>query len=103
MKYSYPKTYRGYRLGSISKTKTRYDKIKSYPENTDVVVNYVFENKYPSSRGGSAMTDSRSVSIKVQHSLVELPDSNYVPKKMIQELVFQYSDKPHDKYRSSKL
>ena len=81
MKYSYPKTYRGYRLGSISKTKTRYDKIKSYPENTDVVVNYVFENKYPSSRGGSAMTDSRSVSIKVQHSLVELPDSNYVPRK----------------------
>ena len=81
VKYSYPKTYRGYRLGSISKTKTRYDKIKSYPENTDVVVNYVFENKYPSSRGGSAMTDSRSVSIKVQHSLVELPDSNYVPRK----------------------
>ena len=81
VKYSYPKTYRGYRLGSISKTKTRYDKIKSYPENTDVVVNYVFENKYPSSRGGTAMTDSRSVSIKVQHSLVELPDSNYVPRK----------------------
>ena len=76
IKASYPPTYRGFRLGNLSK-KTRYDKIRSYPENTDIVVNYFFETRYPSNRGSDAVTDARNVSIKVQHSLVKMPDDNY--------------------------
>ena len=70
----------GFKLGSLSK-KTRYDKIRNYPENTDVVVNYYYENKNPTNRGSEAVTDPRNVSIKVQHSLIQMPDDNYVPRK----------------------
>lgn len=76
IKASYPPTYRGFRLGNLSK-KTRYNKIRSYPENTDVVVNYFFETRYPSNRGSDAVTDARNVSIMVQHSLIKMPDDNY--------------------------
>ena len=81
VKYSYPGGYKGFRLGNLSKSKTRYNKIRNYPENTDVVVNYYYESKYPSRRGGEAITDSRNVSVLVQHSLVRMPDDNYVPRK----------------------
>ena len=80
IKSSYPAGYRGFRLGNLSKSKTRYNKIRSYPENTDIVVNYFYESKYPSKRGGGAITDSRNVSIMVQHSLVRMPDDNYVSR-----------------------
>ena len=80
VKYSYPGGYKGFRLGILSKSKTRYNKIRNYPENTDVVVNYYYESKYPSKRGGEAITDSRNVSVLVQHSLVRMPDDNYVPR-----------------------
>ena len=81
IKYSYSGSYKGFKLGNLSKTKTRYNKIRNYPENTDVVVNYFYESKYPSKRGGEAITDSRNVSILVQHSLVKMPDNNYKPRK----------------------
>ena len=77
IKSSYSSKYRGFRLGNLSKTKTRYNKIRNYPENTDVVVNYFFESKYPTKRGGEAITDSRNVSILVQHSLVKMPEEGY--------------------------
>lgn len=80
VKYSYPGSYKGFRLGNLSKSKTRYNKIRNYPENTDVVVNYYYESKYPSKRGGEAITDSRNVSVLVQHSLVRMPDDNYIPR-----------------------
>ena len=80
IKSSYPAGYKGFRLGNLSKSKTRYNKIRSYPENTDIVVNYFYESKYPSKRGGGAITDSRNVSIMVQHSLVRMPDDNYVSR-----------------------
>ena len=81
VKYSYPGSYRGFKLGNLSKNKTRYNKIRNYPENTDIVVNYFYESKYPSSRGGGAITDSRNVSVLVQHSLVKMPDENFKPRK----------------------
>lgn len=64
-------------LGSLSKHKTRYEKIKSYPENTDVTVNYVYDNPYPKKYGHTAVTDARSVNIKVQHSFIAVPDNDF--------------------------
>jgi len=80
IKSSYPGGYKGFKLGNLSKSKTRYDKIRNYPENTDIVVNYFYESKYPSKRGGQAITDSRNVSIMVQHSLVKMPDNKYISR-----------------------
>jgi hypothetical protein len=74
---SYSPGYKGFKIGNLSKTKTRYNKIRNYPENTDVVVNYFYESKYPTTRGSAAITDSRNVSILVQHSLIKMPDNDY--------------------------
>lgn len=80
IKSSYSSTYKGFKLGVLSKSKTRYHKIRNYPENTDVVVNYFYESNYPSNRGGDAITDSRNVSILVQHSLIRMPDDKYISR-----------------------
>jgi hypothetical protein len=67
-------------LGGLSKSKTRVERVKNYPANTDVVVDYVFENPAPMNRGGADITDARNVSIVVQHSLIEMPKDDYVPR-----------------------
>ena len=79
IKYNFSRSG-GFKLGNLSK-KTRYDKIRNYPENTDIVVDYYFENRTPTNRGSEAVTDPRNVSIKVQHSLIQMPDNEYVPRK----------------------
>lgn len=67
-------------LGGLSKSKTRVERVKNYPANTDVVVDYVYENPSPVNRGGADVTDARNVTIVVQHSLIEMPKDDYVPR-----------------------
>lgn len=67
-------------LGQLSKAKTRYSEIKNYPKNTDVVVEYVFENPAPLVRGRPEITDPRNVSIRVRHSLIEVPSNDFTAR-----------------------
>jgi hypothetical protein len=67
-------------LGSLSKDKTKFTAIKNYPRNTDVIVEYVFDNPSPINGGGKEITDARSVSIRLQHSFIEMPVNNYRPR-----------------------
>lgn len=67
-------------LGSLSKSKTRVTSVKNYPANTDVTVDYVYENAAPANHGGTDITDARNVSIVVQHSLIEMPKNDYHPR-----------------------
>ena len=67
-------------LGRLSKDKTKYRSIKSYPENTDIVVEYVYDNDSPLSNGGDDVVDARAVSIVMQHSLIEVPDNDFEPR-----------------------
>jgi hypothetical protein len=66
-----------FNLGKLSDKKSRIIKQRPYPNNLDVVVDYVFENANPSVRGSSAVSDPRNVSLKVQHSFVALPKNDY--------------------------
>lgn len=68
-------------LGSLSKDKSKILKIRNYPENTDIVAEYVFENSYPSVGGGAEIADERNVSIIIQHSFLEMPQNNYKTRK----------------------
>ncbi|MCP3673106.1 MAG: DUF5117 domain-containing protein [Gammaproteobacteria bacterium] len=68
-------------VGSLSKEKTKYLGVRSYPKNTDVVIEYVFDNPKPSVRGGLEITDARTVSIQMQHSFIEMPDNDYKPRR----------------------
>lgn len=64
-------------LGKLSKEKTKYHDIRNYPKNTEVMVDYVYDNPTPYVWGSSAVTDARYVSIRYQHSFIEMPDDGY--------------------------
>lgn len=68
-------------VGSLAKDKTRYAEVRNYPENTDIVVEYVYSNPGAFVRGGLDVTDPRAVSIRVQHTLHELPEEGYTPRQ----------------------
>lgn len=67
-------------LGNLSSDKTKYDTIRSFPKNTDVIVEYVYDNPTPLNGGSSAVTDARAVSIKFQHTFIEMPENDYVSR-----------------------
>ena len=67
-------------LGTLSKEKTKFASIRNYPKNTDVIVEYVYDNPSPSNGGGPDVTDARSVTVKIQHSIIEMPKNNFNPR-----------------------
>ncbi len=67
-------------LGNLSRDKTKFADIRSYPENTAITVEYVYENPAPLNRGGRSVTDARSISIRYQHTFIEVPDNDFVPR-----------------------
>jgi len=67
-------------LGTLSKDKTQYARIRNYPQNTEVVVNYVYDYPEPVNYGSSAVTDARSVCVTLQHTFLEVPQNNYQPR-----------------------
>jgi len=70
----------GFRLGTLSDDKTKITSIRSYPLNTDIQVEYVYDDPSPVVRGNEEITDSRYVSIPVQHSLIAIPENDYAPR-----------------------
>ncbi len=69
-----------FKVGKLDDKKSRIIKQRPYPNNLDVVVDYVFTNPSPTVRGSNAVSDPRSVSVKVQHSFVALPKNDYQPR-----------------------
>ncbi|SVA02647.1 uncharacterized protein METZ01_LOCUS55501 [marine metagenome] len=69
-----------FNLGSLNKEKSKYLLVKSYPMNSDVIVQYVYDNPEPQARGSSGITDPRSVNITLRHSFLEMPDNDYTPR-----------------------
>jgi hypothetical protein len=70
----------GFQLGMLSKDKTKFVNLRNYAKNTDLIVEYVYDNANPMGSGGKEVTDPRAVSIMVQHTLIEAPDNNFEPR-----------------------
>ena len=68
---------RSFQLGRFDRGKSKIEKIKNYPKNLNVKTNYVYNNPNVGSSGTSAVEDSRYVSIKTFHTIVEMPDDDY--------------------------
>ena len=69
-----------FELGSLSDDKSKITAIRNYPLNTDVHVEYVYEDSAPAVAGDEEVTDSRYVSIHLQHSLIAMPENGYRPR-----------------------
>ena len=67
-------------LGRFDKSKSKINEIKNYPENTNVKTEYVYNNPTVINGGSAAVTDGRNVSIKVFHTFMNMPESNYEPR-----------------------
>lgn len=67
-------------VGELASDRTKFDEIRNYPQNTDVIVDYVFKSSYPRNGGSDAVTDARAVTVKVQHSLIAMPDDAFTPR-----------------------
>jgi len=67
-------------LGNRSKEKSKVQTVHNYPKNTDVVVDYVFENPRPVNPGSDAVTDARNVTVTLRHSLIEVPENDFEPR-----------------------
>lgn len=70
---------KGFSLGRLSKAKSKFNNIKTYPENIDLIVDYVYDNPAPRS-SAVAVTDPRSVTITYQHSIIQMPEEGYTPR-----------------------
>lgn len=66
-------------LGNLDNDKTKVNAVRSYPENTDLAIEYVYSNPSVLNGGGRDVTDGRNVSIKVYHSLIKMPENDYQP------------------------
>ena len=64
-------------LGSLNNEKTKVNSIRNYPKNTDLAIEYVYSKDNVLNGGSRAVSDGRNVSIKVFHSLIEMPENDY--------------------------
>jgi hypothetical protein len=68
-------------LGMLNREKSKYIKTRNYPANTDIVVEYVYDNPAPFMSGGKEVANARAVSITYQHSFIQAPENPMQPRR----------------------
>ncbi|MCO4291561.1 zinc-dependent metalloprotease [Solitalea sp. MAHUQ-68] len=69
-----------FNLGNLNTSKSKYGKVRSYPNNTDVVVDLAYDNPAPLNGGGKDITDARYTRVRMQHSFLEMPKNDFRPR-----------------------
>lgn len=69
-----------FNVGNFVADKSGYEKIRSFPNNTDVIVSLAYDNPAPLNYGDKSITDARYVRVKMQHSFIEMPQNDYKPR-----------------------
>lgn len=69
-----------FNLGILNSAKSKYNSIKSFPNNTNVLVDLAYDNPAPFNQGGKDITDARYVRVRMQHSFIEMPQNDYRPR-----------------------
>lgn len=68
-----------FNLGQLSAAKSKYSSIRSFPNNTDVIVDLAYDN--PNALASSAaITDPRYVRVRMQHSFIAMPNNYFKPR-----------------------
>ena len=66
-----------FNLGGLNPTKSKYVDIRSYPNNTDIVVDLSYDNPSTIASGGTDVIDPRYVRVRMQHSFLEMPKNDF--------------------------
>ena len=66
-----------FNLGGLNPTKSKYVDIRSYPNNTDIVVDLSYDNPTTLASGGPDVVDPRYVRVRMQHSFLEMPKNDF--------------------------
>lgn len=69
-----------FNLGGLNPTKSKYHTVRSFPNNTDIVVDLAYDNPGAYISGGADVTDPRYVRVRMQHSFIEMPKSNFASR-----------------------
>jgi hypothetical protein len=83
VKPNYPPTIppqQYFNLGQLNPSKSIYNKVRSFPKNTDVLVELAYDNPAPANEGGRDITDARYVTVRMQHSFLAMPENDYQPR-----------------------
>ena len=66
-----------FNLGNLNPAKSRYAALRSFPDNSDIVVDLAYDNPAPFNNGTNDITDARYVRVRMQHSLIEMPKNDF--------------------------
>lgn len=64
-------------LGNFNAAKSKYFSVRSFPNNTDVTVDLAYDNTAPLNGGGNDITDARYVRVRIQHTILAMPENNF--------------------------
>jgi hypothetical protein len=69
-----------FNLGNLNSAKSGYKSLRSFPNNTDVIVELAYDNPIPFNQGGKDITDARYNRIRFQHSFLDIPENDFHPR-----------------------
>ncbi|OQP64325.1 Matrixin [Niastella vici] len=70
-----------FNLGNLNPAKSRYSNVRSFPHNSDIIVDLAYDNPAPYNNGTNDITDARYVRVRMQHSLIEMPQNDFHPRR----------------------
>ena len=70
-----------FNLGMLNTSKSKYAQLRSFPDNTDVVVDLSYDNPNILASGGADIADPRYVRVRMQHSFIAMPKNDFVARK----------------------
>lgn len=90
-----------FKLGKFTKEKSRIVTVDNFPQNTHIVVDYVFTDENPKVLGNNELSDPRFVSVQIQHALIALPENDFEPRRddaRVGYFTQQFDDLTSDKH-----
>lgn len=76
-----PLTMMLFNLGMLNPTKSKYAQLRSFSDNTDVVVDLSYDNPTTLADGGPDVADPRYVRVRMQHSFISMPKNDFTPRR----------------------
>ena len=68
-------------LGNLNPQKSKYYAVRTFPANTDIIVDLAYDNPNAFVSGGADITDPRYVRVRMQHSFIEMPKNDFTPRR----------------------